>query len=174
MIKNQKQAAIVKQKLAELVKAKKEFEANSTDKSNAKYELGVKSFDSLVAELTHDIKEYEQLIEGNFHCFKAKHLSEIPRVLISARLAQKISQRELADAVGVKEQQIQRYEAVDYETASWPRIIEVATALNLNICFEKIIIINTSQYSSTQLGGIDTDQVNYASKKIKEKGLLII
>ena len=39
----------------------------------------------------------------------------------------------LAGRVGLKEQQIQRYEATDYATAKWSRIREVAGALSMEL-----------------------------------------
>ena len=44
-----------------------------------------------------------------------------------------ISQRQLADLIGLKEQQIQRYEAEEYASANLSRLAEVANALKLNI-----------------------------------------
>ena len=53
-------------------------------------------------------------------------VGEIPRMLIKARIAKGLSQKELAERLGLKEQQIQRYEATEYATASLARIREVA------------------------------------------------
>jgi transcriptional regulator with XRE-family HTH domain len=50
--------------------------------------------------------------------------------LIRARISAGLSQRELAARLGLKEQQIQRYEATNYETASLRRVLEIAAALN--------------------------------------------
>jgi HTH-type transcriptional regulator/antitoxin HigA len=64
---------------------------------------------------------------------KAESLDELPNVLIRARIARGLSQRELADALGLKEQQIQRYEAEQYASAALRRLIDIANALNLSI-----------------------------------------
>jgi HTH-type transcriptional regulator / antitoxin HigA len=39
----------------------------------------------------------------------------------------------LADRLGLKEQQIQRYEATDYASASLARVIEISEALGLEL-----------------------------------------
>jgi len=52
-------------------------------------------------------------------------------VLIRARIAQHLTQRQLAERVGVKEQQVQRYEATEYSSASLRRVLEIAAALKL-------------------------------------------
>jgi len=64
---------------------------------------------------------------------KAQSLSELPGILIKARIARGLSQRDLAETLGLKEQQIQRYESEEYATANLRRLAEVAEALRLNI-----------------------------------------
>src|SRR4029077_15679560 len=176
MIKNQKQVSITKEKLAELKKAKSEFEKKLAEQQQtSKYKLGIKSFDSLISDLEHQLSQYESLTKGNFHCFQPKSLNEISDILIAARLAQKMSQKQLGDLVGLKEQQIQRYESTDYETASWPRIIEISEALELKFKIEKIIIINSNKENDFDYPpGITHEQVELAIQTIKVRGSLII
>ena len=57
----------------------------------------------------------------------------LPALLIRARIARGLSQRELADLMGLKKQQIQRDEATDYATAKWSRIREVADVLSMGM-----------------------------------------
>ena len=70
---------------------------------------------------------------GAVRVFKAATLEELPRILIQARIAQGLSQRELAQSLGLKEQQIQRYESEEYSSASLQRLAQVAEALHLNV-----------------------------------------
>ena len=44
-----------------------------------------------------------------------------------------LSQKELAKRLGIKEQQLQRYEATEYAPASLRRVIEVTKALGLKV-----------------------------------------
>ena len=44
-----------------------------------------------------------------------------------------MTQKELADKIGVREQQIQRYEASQYSSASFDRLCSIADALNIDI-----------------------------------------
>ena len=56
------------------------------------------------------------------------------RVLsIQTRIAAGLSQKELAERLGLKEQQIQRDEATDDASASLTRICEVARSLGLKV-----------------------------------------
>ena len=84
---------------------------------------------SQLADLESELREYESLKAGAFQLDELNLVEELPTVLIKARIAQGLSQRELAEHIGVKEQQIQRYEATDYASASLARIREVANAL---------------------------------------------
>lgn len=56
-------------------------------------------------------------------------LENIPEMLIEERLRLNLTQKQLAEKLGLKEQQIQRYEASRYQTASLRRLKEVANAL---------------------------------------------
>ena len=60
-----------------------------------------------------------------------KLVADLPSILIKARIAQGLSQRDLAERVGVKEQQIQRYEATDYASANLARLKEVAAVFRV-------------------------------------------
>ena len=75
------------------------------------------------------MREYESLKAGGFQLDGLNVVSDLSILLIKARIAQGLSQKELAERIGVKEQQVQRYEATDYASASLTRIREVASAL---------------------------------------------
>ena len=80
---------------------------------------------SQLADLEREMREYETLRAGGYKLEKLSVVDELATVLIKARIGQGLSQKELAERIGVKEQQIQRYEATDYATASLARIREV-------------------------------------------------
>ena len=88
---------------------------------------------SQLADLEAELREYEAVREGRFEVEALRVVADVPELLIKARIAQGLTQRELADLVGLKEQQIQRYEATDYAAAKWSRIREVAGALSMEL-----------------------------------------
>ena len=88
---------------------------------------------SQLADLENELLEYESLKAGKFRLDSLKVVADLPSVLIKARIAQGLSQKELAERIGLKEQQIQRYEATDYASANLARIQEVASAFNVDI-----------------------------------------
>lgn len=86
---------------------------------------------SQLTDLKADLREYETLKAGKFKLDQLETVKEIPTLLIKARIAQGLSHKELAERLGLKEQQIQRYEATDYASARLSRIREVAGALGI-------------------------------------------
>ncbi|MCY3660589.1 MAG: helix-turn-helix transcriptional regulator [Caldilineaceae bacterium] len=86
---------------------------------------------SQLADLEEQLQEYEALKAGSFDLDALNGVAELPSILIKARIALGLRHKDLAERLGLKEQQIQRYEATDYATASLTRINEVANALRM-------------------------------------------
>jgi DNA-binding XRE family transcriptional regulator len=84
---------------------------------------------SVLQDLKDQMREYESLKAGQFPMEKLKVADELPFILIKARIAQGLSQKDLAEQVGLEEHQIQQYEAKDYESATLATIRNVATVL---------------------------------------------
>lgn len=84
-------------------------------------------------ELEADVAKYDQLRSGAIYVFEAKSLRDLPKVLISARIARGMSQKDLGAFLGIHEQQIQRYESEQYRSASLGRLADIAEALNVQI-----------------------------------------
>ena len=93
----------------------------------------VDAVSSQLADLEAELREYEAVRDGRFEVEALREAVNLPELLIKARIAQGLTQKELADRLGLKEQQIQRYEATDYATAKWSRIREVADALSMEL-----------------------------------------
>jgi|GEM_PF-2213285 len=134
MIKNSKQAAITKTKLEQLKIDFAEFQKKQgADLNPVRFKLGSKAFEGLIKDLSEQIAQYEKLTKSAVNQFAGYNVSQLATVLTQARLAKDMSQKLLAEKIGVQEQQIQRYEQDDYTKASWSRILEVYQALNLDI-----------------------------------------
>jgi HTH-type transcriptional regulator / antitoxin HipB len=87
----------------------------------------------LIGELEQEITEYNRLKSGKVNQFPIESLQDLPRVAIEARIAAGLTQKELAEKIGVQEQQIQRYEANNYQAVGFDRLQEVMSALNVTI-----------------------------------------
>ena len=84
---------------------------------------------SMIDELREELQEYERTKQGDVDITALTSVHMVPRTLIKARIARGLSQRQLAQLVGLKEQQIQRYESNDYANVDLGRVQEIAQAL---------------------------------------------
>lgn len=88
---------------------------------------------SQVEELREELSAYETLQKGGAKILELTSLDELPAALIQARIAAGLTQRELAQRLHMKEQQLQRYEATNYAGASLERIRSIMTALDMKV-----------------------------------------
>ncbi len=108
--------------------------ANLRGKKRSKLaQLEIDAVRSQADDLRAELDEYDRLRSGTVSTFEASSLAELATLLIKARIARGWSQRQLADLLGVAEQQVQRYEATGYRSASLARICNVAEALDVTI-----------------------------------------
>ncbi len=136
MITNERQYRITSNQIEKLKKTIDTFDfkaATGRAKSKILAKAELEALRSEYENLSAQLYEYETLKSGTIEILRASSLKELPYILIRARIAEGLSQRQLADAIGLKEQQIQRYEAEEYASANLPRLTEVAKALGLNI-----------------------------------------
>ena len=136
MIKNERQYRITRAQADRFSEALRSLETDGVHQSELHPRLlsmRKEALQSQLSDLQAEISEYETLKAGNFAFEQLKSISELPTLLIRARIASRLSQRDLADRLGLKEQQIQRYEATDYASASFTRIGEVVSALGIEI-----------------------------------------
>lgn len=83
--------------------------------------------------LRAQIERYEQLRDGHITGRESTSLRELPIALIEARIAAQLTQRDLAQRLGVAEQQIQRWEANNYTGVNLERLQGIADALGIRI-----------------------------------------
>lgn len=91
------------------------------------------AMESQLADLQAEIAEYDRLKSADLSVISINTFDELADGLIKARIAGGLSQKALADRLGLKEQQIQRYEAERYASASYQRLREIADALGVRI-----------------------------------------
>ena len=132
MIKNERQYRITRVQAARFAETLERLEQGTIRAEGVHPRIRQAQEDAVrsqLADLERELREYEALKAGGFKLDELSVVDELAMVLIKARIAQGLSQKELAERIGVKEQQIQRYEATDYESASLARMKEVASAL---------------------------------------------
>lgn len=135
MIKNEKQYRITKAQtrsfenaLSQLVTSKRP--ANITPRL---WQAQIDAAQSQLTDLQTQLSVYEQLQMGKEKKIVLEAVEDLPKTLIRARIAAGMTQEGLAHRLGLKTQQIQRYEATEYESASFSRIRKVVQALGLKI-----------------------------------------
>jgi DNA-binding transcriptional regulator YiaG len=88
---------------------------------------------SEIDELRSQLERYDDLRSGRVAQRTLTSLRELPIALIEARIAARLTQRELANRLGVVEQQVQRWEANDYAGVGLDRLQEIADALGIQV-----------------------------------------
>ena len=132
MIKNERQYRIAKAQVAKFEEALTTFSPESRGGRKTHPRLIKAQRDALQSQLEslrRELIEYDDVESGNMPPPDLEYISVIPRDLIRARIAAGLSQRDLAERLGMAEQQIQRYEAKEYESVSLGRISEIAKVL---------------------------------------------
>jgi DNA-binding XRE family transcriptional regulator len=96
-------------------------------------DLQVAAIGSQLEDLRDELSEYERLRAGGTTTIESPTLAGLADALIQARIARGWTQGDLADALGVAEQQVQRYEASRYSGASLARLCDIAAALDVTV-----------------------------------------
>ena len=139
MIRNERQYIITKAQIKKFRKALGEFNKRKSSAHQMLVKAQKKAMESELAVLENQVKEYEKLRSGKYKVLKGSSIDDLPVEIIRARIALGLTQKQLAERVGLKEQQIQRYEENDYASASFSRLKEIIEALGLDI-EEKIFL----------------------------------
>lgn len=134
MIKNEKQYRMTKAQADRFRQAIAEATANPNRGISAKLRKAeIDALASQLEDLEEDVDEYESLRSGKQRTLALNSIEELPKTLIQARIAAGLTQRDLAEKLGLKTQQIQRYEATDYRSASLERIHEIVLVLGVKL-----------------------------------------
>lgn len=136
MIKNERQYRITKAQAErfENALAGPSTKRRSEDSVHPLIERAQKeALKSQLDDLNSQISAYDALRSGEQFVLARESFEDLPSALIQARIAAGLSQKDLAERLNLKEQQIQRYEATDYASASLERMREVIRALGLSI-----------------------------------------
>jgi ribosome-binding protein aMBF1 (putative translation factor) len=133
MIKNERQYLITKAQVRKFKDALAAFDAKTPEAHPLLVKAQREALESQLAELEMQLADYERLRSGKLKKFKKSSFQNLPMALIRARIAKGLTQKDLARKLGVKEQQIQRYEETDYASASLRRINEVIQALDIEV-----------------------------------------
>lgn len=145
MIKNERQYRITRARIGEFERALMEVSSKEAKSPQDELWLTVQrdAISSQLDELRSQVQEYETLRARGMGALELNSLDELPRILIKARIAAGLSQKEVADRLHLKEQQIQRYESTDFAGVGFDRIKEMMRALGIGLA--KGVVLPTSE-----------------------------
>ena len=136
MITNERQYRITRKKARDFAHAIEEYDASSKGRADVHPKLAKaerEAMKSQLMDLQEELEEYDKLKSAGTSAISIGSLEELADGLIKARIAGGLTQRALAERLKLKEQQIQRYEAERYASASYQRLCQVARALELRM-----------------------------------------
>jgi len=91
------------------------------------------SLASMSDTLRQELQRYDELRSGQVDRRELDNLHDIATALIEARIASGLTQKNLAERLDLKSQQVQRWEADRYSSVSLDRLWEIAEALDMRI-----------------------------------------
>lgn len=135
MIRNEKQYRISKAQARRFAEAISELDRQKRPRNITPrlWQAQREAAESQLHDLQEALARYESLQSGSGEKLVLETVDDLPKALIEARISAGITQEGLAKRLGVKTQQVQRYEATDYASASFARIRRVVAALGLRI-----------------------------------------
>ena len=136
VITNERQYKITRKRAVGFARAIEQFDARSRERTEVHPRLlraELEALKSQLEDLRQELDEYERLKSADLSAISVASFDELANGLIKARIAAGLSQRALAERLNLKEQQIQRYEAEGYASASFRRLCEVAHALGVRV-----------------------------------------
>jgi HTH-type transcriptional regulator/antitoxin HigA len=144
MIKNEKQYKISRNKLAgiaeEIARIRDGFEAPP-----AKEKLVLVSLGMMKAQMEEEMAAYDLLKKKRTGSLKARRISDLPSVIIEYKIHSGMTQKEFSRKIGMKEQQLQRYEAEDFRSISFKNLLKILQAIGLEIFIGETVISDQQQ-----------------------------
>ena len=174
MIKNQKQLAFSKEQIEKFEKTLIETEKTKEDKNPILFKLEKDALNSLLNDLKKEVKEYEDVKTKETIFFENMTLDDLSKMIIYSRIAEGITQTELADRLGLSQQQINRYESTDYESASLSRVLEIMDSLSINLKINFTISKENLKENSYELPeDIPSAKIINFENKVKQRKTLM-
>ena len=130
MIKSERECAVTRSWVKKFEAAAAEIESMPGGAADKILEAERTGLQSLADEMRGDVAEYEALKSGAAPPADMDDFEGLPDALIKARIGLGMTQRGLAERMGVRERQVQEDERTGYESASCARLAEVRAALS--------------------------------------------
>jgi ribosome-binding protein aMBF1 (putative translation factor) len=133
MIRNEAEYQEASKRLGEELKRLDEHRARLREAGlgDAEIKRVIDPIESFHLQLKEEVEAYERLKRGEFE--DLDNLRGLGQLLITSRIAQGISQRDLAKRLGVHESQVSRDERNEYFGITLDRAVKILDALNVHL-----------------------------------------
>ena len=139
MIRNEAHYRKRQEQLASYENQLKSLEASDMDKKSVRYLSNKEALESFIEEISNELAQYEAYKNGEDKEIPYNNFGEIYHVLINARIAQNMTQQQLAEKAGLHTQQIQKYEANEYLEVKFGTLTQIAYALGIYDTFKGVV-----------------------------------
>lgn len=133
MIKNKKQLGITNKEIRKFTEALELIKLNkSADIHPLLIKAQIDSIQSQIDVMSNEVKTYTALEDGLV--FNLSHdITDLSLGIIEGRISAGLSHKDLADLLGLKEQQIQKYESENYLNTSYKKLLKIIEVLKIEV-----------------------------------------
>ena len=144
MIKNEKQYSISKKLLNEINENIADLQKDTTQHP-LKIKLLLASALNMQKEIEQDLLLYETLKKDKNKVLKERLFSDLPSLLTEYKIKSGLTQKEFAAQLGIKEQQLQRYEADNFRSVTFKNLLRFLDAVGLEITIKETRMTRTNK-----------------------------
>ena len=131
MIRNETEYQEAIARLSEEQERLAQYRSKLKELTNEEIKRVIDPMESFQLQLREEVESYERLKRGEFD--ELENLRGLGHLLIALRISRGISQRELAERLGVHESQVSRDERNEYFGVKLERAAKVLDALNVRL-----------------------------------------
>jgi DNA-binding Xre family transcriptional regulator len=132
MIKNEKQYKITRKKLQDIQEEINRLK-NGREHLPAKDELLLVSLLMMKQQMEDEIAKYDLVKTMTSAILGERSIDDLPTLLIEYKIQSGMTQKEFSEKIGMKEQQLQRYEAENFNSISFKNLLKIIHAIGLNV-----------------------------------------
>ncbi|MEP7318462.1 MAG: hypothetical protein ABI921_06965 [Panacibacter sp.] len=139
MIKNEKQYKISRKRLNDIVEKIDDLKNKAKD-NTLKSQMMQASLENFKKDIEAEINEYETLKNGKSATLKERSIADLPSMIIEYKIAHHLTHKEFSTLLGIKEQQLQRYEAESFQKVSFQNLIKFISFLDMDLKVKETVI----------------------------------
>ena len=132
MIKNEKQYNITRKKLFELEEGISRLR-NGREQLPPRDELLLVPMVVMQKQLEDEMAHYELVKAMTSDLLAERSIDDLPTLLIEHKIQSGMTQKEFSQKIGMKEQQLQRYEAENFYSISFRNLLKIIHAIGLEV-----------------------------------------